>query len=138
MSYLKGPVLTAVKTMAPKCVSFILSYAGLLCFVYFIQVDGSTSTVFSVTRSSNIGDSFEVHLQNDSICEAASCEQYGGFLREANQGDTGKCSCYCGDSRKPTFYSIKSGEQSCVKDTEVWEDTKGGKAFRQFTSGHFK
>lgn len=106
--------------MAWKCVSFV----GLFFLVYTIKVNGSMPRLVSVSRSTNNGDSFEVHLENDSICEISSCKQYGGSLRK---GDGEKCSCQCNDAKKPTFYGTKLGQRKCAKDTEVLRDTDEGK-----------
>ena len=115
--------------MALKCSSITLSYLGLLYLICIPRVDGSTPKLFSVTRSRNNGDSFEVHSHNDSVCNASSCGRYDGILRREESGTSrnGKCSCYCSGAAKPTFYSTKLGQQGCFKDIEVLKDTNGGK-----------
>lgn len=117
-----------VENMAWKCISFIVDYWLYISLVHIIILDGSSCNILSITRSSNIGDSFEVQLENetDSVCQMSSCEQFGGFLHKANQGRShSKCSCYCGNSTKPTFYSTKSGKQICVNDIEVLKGANG-------------
>lgn len=117
--------------MVLKCSSITLNYLGLLYLVCITRVDGSTTKLLSVTRSRNNGDSFEVHSHNDSVCDASSCEQYGGILRreESRTSRNGKCSCYCSGAAKPTFYSTKLGQQRCFEDVEVLKDTNGGKHY---------
>ena len=115
--------------MAWKCISFIVDYWLYISLVHIITLDGSSCNILSITRSSDIGDSFEMQLENetDSVCQKSSCEQFGGFLHKANQGRShSKCSCYCGNSTKPTFYSTKSGKQICVNDIEVLKGANGG------------
>ena len=115
--------------MTEKYCSFILNHLVFMTIAQFINTsDGSMTKVLSVTHSSNKGDVFEI-LANESVC-ATSCERFGGFLQKNDRRDSGsshKCSCYCANLTKPTFYRTKIGQESCVKDIEVLADTSEGK-----------
>lgn len=115
--------------MTEKCFSFTLNHLVFVTIVQFINtLDGSMTNVLSVTHSSDKGDVFEV-LANESVC-ATSCERFGGFLQKSDRRDNGgshKCFCYCANLTKPTFYRTKIGQESCVKDMEVLDDTNEGK-----------
>ena len=110
-----------------KChlVVLILKYWSFFS-VAVVTVNASTPKILSVTRSSSKGDSFDMELESYGC---PSCQQYGAVPVhvQGNVGETSTCSCYCSNETKPTFYTTRSGQHGCVKDSDILADTHGGK-----------